>query len=284
MKLLLADLAQGTDINAALAKAFAPIEKLDADFATHARELANQTAPKLDWTKPAPAQLASEKALGEFLAQHPNNFFALTQQGQQLIKARQWEAAKVPLKKLVELYPDQHDEDGAYAMLALVHRELGEADAEFALLAKLADLASDATDAFLRLMQICADRRDWDKLFDYATRFEAVDPLRPEPHRFKARAAEALGRNNEAIVAYRSLLELQPADPADVHFKLGRILHQRGDPEAKRHVLLALEEAPRFRAAHELLLEIVAGSSRTPPTPSPAAGPPPPSSQTAPVR
>src|SRR4029079_6755663 len=62
MKLLLADLAQGTDINPALAKAFAPIEKLDADFAMHAKELANRTAPKLDWTKPAPAQLASEKA------------------------------------------------------------------------------------------------------------------------------------------------------------------------------------------------------------------------------
>ena len=29
-----------------------------------------------------------------------------------------------------------------------------------------------------------------------------------------------------------------------------------GDPAAKRHVLQALEEAPRFRAAHKLLLEL----------------------------
>jgi hypothetical protein len=64
---------------------------------------------------------------------------------------------------------------------------------------------------------------------------------------------------------------MKPADPADVHFKLGRLLHQRADPEAKRHVLLALEEAPRFRAAHELLLEIVAASPRSPKSPSPSS-------------
>jgi tetratricopeptide (TPR) repeat protein len=271
MKSLLGDLAQGTDINAALAKAFAPIEKLDADFAAHARDLANQTGPKLDWSKPAPAELASEKAIDNFLAQHPNNFIGLTQQAGQLIKTRQWEAAKAPLKKLIELYPNQHDEEGAYAMLALVHRELGESDAEFALLTKLADLASDATDTFLRLMQMCAERKDWEKVLDYAARFEAVDPLRPEGHRFKAEASEALTRNNDAITGYRALLELKPADPADVHFKLGRLLHQRADPEAKRHVLLALEEAPRFRAAHELLLEIVAASPRSPKSPSPSS-------------
>jgi tetratricopeptide (TPR) repeat protein len=279
MKALLADLAQGSEINAALAKAFAPIDKLDSDFAAHAKELANHTAPKLDWTKPAPAQLASAKALNDLLSEHPNNFVGLTQQAQQLIKARQWDAAKVPLKKLIELYPNQHDEDGAYAMLALVHRELGETDAEFSVLTKLADLASDDTDTFLRLMQICAERHDWEKVVDYAARFAAVDPLRPEPHRFKADAAEALKRNDEAMVAYRALLELQPADPADVHFKLARLLHQRADPEAKRHVLLALEEAPRFRAAHELLLDIVGSpSSRSTPVkspPSPQATPPP---------
>jgi hypothetical protein len=52
------------------------------------------------------------------------------------------------------------------------------------------------------------------------------------------------------------MLRLNPADPAEIHFRLARLLHASGSPEARRHVLLALEEAPRFRAAHELLLEI----------------------------
>jgi hypothetical protein len=49
---------------------------------------------------------------------------------------------------------------------------------------------------------------------------------------------------------------LDPPDPAEAHYRLARLLHQAGDPAAKRHVLQALEEAPRFREAHRLLLEI----------------------------
>jgi hypothetical protein len=52
------------------------------------------------------------------------------------------------------------------------------------------------------------------------------------------------------------MLLLDPPDPAEVHFRLARLLRKAGDPAAKRHVLQALEEAPRFRDAHRLLLEI----------------------------
>jgi hypothetical protein len=49
-------------------------------------------------------------------------------------------------------------------------------------------------------------------------------------------------------------------------------------PEARRQVVLALEEAPRFRAAHQLLLEIAAKMDATPatqPTTAPPATTPP---------
>jgi hypothetical protein len=45
---------------------------------------------------------------------------------------------------------------------------------------------------------------------------------------------------------------------ADTHFRLAQLLQDSGDSAAaKRHVLLSLEEAPRFLAAHKLLLELV---------------------------
>ncbi len=71
-------------------------------------------------------------------------------------------------------------------------------------------------------------------------------------------------RQGGAIAAYRTLLNLNPSDPPDIHFRLARLLHAGGDPEAKRQVLLALEDAPRFRAALELLLEISAKPSADP--------------------
>jgi tetratricopeptide (TPR) repeat protein len=256
MKGLLADLARGVEINAALATHFAPIEKLDAEFAARAQQLAKNTGPKLDWTEPKPAQIASDEAAEEFIEKNPNNFAALREQAKKLVAERKWAEARVPLTKLIELYPNQHEPEGAYLLLARVHRELGETDAEIALLTRLADLASDATEAFERLAQLAAQRKEWRKVLEYAARFQSVDPLRPEPHRHEAEAHEALGSAPAAIAAYRTLLELEPPDPSDVHYRLARLLHATHDPAAKRHVLMALEEAPRFRAAHELLLQI----------------------------
>ena len=256
MKALLADLGRGVEINAGLATHFAPIDKLDSEFASHAQQLAKNTGPKLDWTEPKPREIASARAAEEFIEKNPHNFTALREQAKKLIDEKKWAEAKAPLTKLIELYPNQHEPESAYSLLARVHRELGETDAELAVLTRMADLAADAVDTFARLAEIAAARKDWHKVLEYSTRFQAVDPLQPEPHRQEAEAQEALGNGPAAIAAYRTLLELVPADPSEVHYRLARLLHAAHDPAAKRHILMALEEAPRFRAAHEFLLQI----------------------------
>lgn len=258
MKKLLADLARGVEINAALAAQFAPIEKLDAEFAERATAIAKNTGPKLDWEKPKPQDISTEEKEAASIAATSNNFNVLMQSATTLVEKKFWAAAKAPLKKLIELYPEQQDSDGPYAMLAKVHRELKEPEEELAVLTKLADLASDAVEAFARLMQIHAERKNWDKVLDYSARYQAVNPLRGDPHRQAAEAQEQLGHPAAAIAELQTLLHLNPPNPSEVHYHLARLLHAAGNPTAKRHVLLALEEAPRYRAAHELLLKMVA--------------------------
>ena len=86
-------------------------------------------------------------------------------------------------------------------------------------------------------------------------------------------AAEKLKDDVVAIDSYRALLLLDPIDAAELHFRMGALLQRTGDlTEAKRHALLALEEAPRFRAAHKRLLEIIAAIDQA----TPANPPPPP--------
>lgn len=262
MKRLLADLARGVEINAALATHFAPIAQLDAEFAAHARELAQKVGPKLDWTPPKPAVFASVEATDKFIADHPDNYAALLEQARKLIADKEWAAAKAPLQKLIELYPEQHEPDSAYVLLARAQRELGETDAERATLTRLTELNADATEAFARLMELAAGRKAWPQVLDYATRFLAVDPLQPTPHRREAEAREATGDRPGAIAAYRTLLRLTPPDAPEMRFRLARLLHATGDAAAKREVLLALEAAPRFRAAHELLLQIAGGEKK----------------------
>ncbi len=272
MKLLLADLGQGVEINAALAKHFAPMDEIDAEFAKHAQELAKDTGPKLDWTEPGRRDFVTATSTAAFLNEHPDNFAGLLQTAAELMKAGAWEDCKKPLERLIDLYPNQHDADSAYAMLAKVHRELGESDAELRVLTKLAELSSDATNAFERLMRIHAERGEWQKVLDYAARYQAVDPLRPGAYQLAAEAAEALSQRDGAIQSYETLLTLGPADPAEVHFRLARLMHAQGNQEAKRQLLMALEETPRYRAALELLLEMSGPSAPTtsePPTPEP---------------
>jgi hypothetical protein len=54
------------------------------------------------------------------------------------------------------------------------------------------------------------------------------------------------------------LLAFDTTDAAHTHFRLATLLRDAGQNEqAKRHVLMALEEAPRYLEAHQLLLKLV---------------------------
>ncbi len=261
LRKILADLAKGVEINAAIAAHAAPIATVDAEFAARAKEIANNVAPKLDWAKPKPGDVANAAAIDQFLQKNPTNLTALTERARQLIRANDYAGAKVPLEKLIELYPNQHDSDSAYAMLAEVHRKLDETDAELAVLNKLAELSADASDAYSRLIVLARERKDWPAMQANAARLAAVNPLTPIPHIAEAEAAEALGQRPAAIAAYRTVLRLDPENPSDIHYRLARLLRDVGDAGAKREVLLALEESPRFRDALQLLLEL---SEKTP--------------------
>jgi tetratricopeptide (TPR) repeat protein len=121
--------------------------------------------------------------------------------------------------------------------------------------------SDSSVEAYLRLMELAAEAKDWPAVKTNALRMLAVNPLVRSPHEHLAKAAEALSDAPAAIAAYRAVLALTPFDPADTHYRLARLLHAQGDlEEARRHVLLSLEEAPRFREAHRLLLQIVNSS------------------------
>jgi tetratricopeptide (TPR) repeat protein len=184
------------------------------------------------------------------------NYWMLMDQAQRFVGQEKWEAAKAPLLKVVELCPDQSGPNNAYALLAAVHRGLNETNQERAVLEAWAASDADALDAYQRLMQLAESDGNWQAVAANAERFLAVNPLLPQPYRFLAQASEALGEVPSAINAYQKMLLLDPPDPAQVHYRLARLMREGDGAAARRHVLQALEEAPRFRDAHRLLLEL----------------------------
>jgi tetratricopeptide (TPR) repeat protein len=221
------------------------------------KKLLTNDVPEVSSHEPAAAPAATTKpAAVTPKSSDKLNYWTLLEQATKSVSGKNWQAAKAPLNTLIELYPNQSGPNNAYAMLATVHRNLNETAEERAALGKWASQEADAVDAYSRLMELAQNDQDWKTVEQNAERFIAVNPLVPQPYRFLASAGEKLGETNLAIGAYQKLLLLDPADPADVHYHLAELLSLNNDPAAKRHVLQALEEAPRFRDAHRLLLQL----------------------------
>ncbi len=288
LKAILLDLGAGAEINAAIARHTEPLANLEKDFTAYARQRAGQLAPGLDWEKPDFLKLAAaarpargpasrnpasalstvtdDAAWDAWAKGHPTNYWVMTRLAQRLMEDRKWSDARDVLERLVALYPDSTGSDSAYRPLAAVDRTLSDTNAERRVLAQLAERDDEATDAYDRLVELATATRDWPVVIRNAQRHLAVDPLVPAPYRHLAQASEAAGGLPAAIAACRALLLLDPADPAEAHFRLARLLYRTGDPEARRQVLQALEEAPRYREALRLLLEIERDSGAGPRT------------------
>ncbi|HTL18459.1 MAG TPA: hypothetical protein VL793_14580 [Patescibacteria group bacterium] len=212
---------------------------------------------------------------GTWISRHPTNYYALMEQARSLVQQKEFESAKAPLKKLIDLYPDQTGSDSAYALLATACRELGETNAEREVLSRFVQQDDEANEAFLRLAELCGITGDWPVVVANAKRSLAVDPLVSAPYRLLAQASRHSDDVHEAIEANRALLQLDPPNPAEVHFELAKALQRVGDAGAKRQVLQALEEAPRYRQALQLLIQIhdAAPQSKSGSTSAPEAQP-----------
>lgn len=263
---VLRDLRDGAEINTALAKHTVPLEQLEKDFEKYARDQAEQLAPQLNWEKPDAKLFTGGSALEltSWEKLHPNNYWVLRYRASQAADGQKWAEAREILQKLVELYPQQKGPESAYRQLVAAHRSLGDTAAERATLKKWTEVDDEAPEAYMRLMELAALDKDWETVTRNADRYLSVNPLVAPPYRYLAQASAATGNDTNALLAWRTLLQLDPPDPADAHYQVAQLLHRRGEnDEARRHVLLALEETPRYREALRLLLDLKASPPET---------------------
>jgi tetratricopeptide (TPR) repeat protein len=84
-----------------------------------------------------------------------------------------------------------------------------------------------------------------------------IYPENEEIHRLLSKLALEDGNTAIAVRESEALLALQAGDPADTHYQLARALQAAHRPnEAKEQVILALEAAPDFKPAQQLLLQL----------------------------
>jgi tetratricopeptide (TPR) repeat protein len=255
---ILLDLGRGKPINEALERHTLKLVTLEKQFADFAKQRAESLAPAVDWTQPEPGQVdtGDPHALLAWNESHANNFWGLRQLARAWMAQQQWEKAEAPLLKLMTLYPEHADQTSAYALLAHVYRQQAKPEKETAILQQWAQRSADAAPAYQRLMEMAAEKKQWEKVLPQGERYLAVYPMLGRVHQHMGHAHEALNQPHEAIACYQRLLKLDPGDPVDVNFRLARLYRDLDATLAKRYVLEALADAPRFRAGHRLLLEM----------------------------
>ncbi|HWS89541.1 MAG TPA: tetratricopeptide repeat protein [Pyrinomonadaceae bacterium] len=167
------------------------------------------------------------------------------------------EGAIKHFRRAAELYPYFAGEGNAYEALADIYEKRGDAAAAAEALESL--LKYDETN--LKALGRLADLRQ--KQGDRARALEAlrlgfyVAPFEPTAH---ARAGELYLDTKDAagaLTEFRAALALRPPNEAEAHYNVARAFHALGKTaDAKRSVLRALEAAPSYEKAQELLLTI----------------------------
>jgi tetratricopeptide (TPR) repeat protein len=253
---ILVDLGVGMPINETLARYVGSIQLLDQEFAEFARSRAREFGAALDWEREELPERASPSDWQVWLADHPDNYWGLRAYAAASAREKRWEEARKVLQRLAEDVPE---DGGVWKLLAEVHRNLGDEAAEREALKRHAALANDAVETYRRLAELAEAEEDWQQVAAYGERLLAVNPLLPEAQRLVARAAAERGEDALAVSALSALSRMKPTDPAGLHYRLAAALARLDRrEEALRHVLMALEDAPRYRDALRLLLELQA--------------------------
>jgi tetratricopeptide (TPR) repeat protein len=261
---LLDDLGSGLSMNEALPRRTKiSLKELDDRFARFARDRANGVAANVTWEEPEIVDADSAK-LEAWLGTHPKSFHGWRLFAARLVQEGKLGRAKGAIKTLRSMYPEYVGPENAYMLQAALCRKQSDPSGERQALEELVARDGGASPAYLRLLELELAAKDWKTAARDARRLLAINPLIAAPYRALARASEQLGDPEGALEGYRSVVLLDDSDPAEIHYRLARILQHQGRRDmARREVLKSLEEAPRFQDALKLLLELVESPGET---------------------
>lgn len=168
-----------------------------------------------------------------------------------------WEAVQSAAEKAIALMPDYVDGVSPYLALSRAHRELGDESAAQQALMSYWQLGGYDPVALMRLARWLIDEGDTATAIDVLEDFVLVAPLDESVH---AELGDLLleERPADALREFTVLAALEPHDQAGVNLRLAKAYRALDDTDkATEYLLYALEIAPHYREAQQLLLEIV---------------------------
>jgi len=210
----------------------------------------------LELLKDKNAEKSPEK-LEAVLASHPDSFFANLKLGGYYVEQKQPDKAVPYLEKAKSLFPAYDQPDSPYRQLAEIYKAQNNLAGAIAELEALVAVNAGDFEALKQLGQWLKESGKPDRALPVLENALYVYPFDADIHKLLAEVGSSQGKLEVALREYQAVLALDAADPASAHFNVASVLFQLGRrSEAKQQVLSALEIAPGFQPAQELLLKL----------------------------
>jgi cellulose synthase operon protein C len=237
---------------------------MDAEYARFLDSYVRQIAAHVNFATQLPGEVAKESLkdlskdkLSQMLKNSPQDFFANLQMGTLLQKEGANTEAEAYLKTAQKLFPQYVEPGNPYQLLGQWYLTSGRENEALIEFIGWSQRDDHSREPLMKAAEIYRNRKDWASAATMLNLSIYINPNDPDAQQKLAEAAMESKKWSTAIVAYRALMSLKTSDPAGAHYDLARALMASGNmQEAKHEVLRALEIAPTFSKALQLLLKI----------------------------
>ncbi len=205
----------------------------------------------------APAKALTLQDLTDKADEEPENFLAQLAMGSMLFRENKFSEAEPYLERAKTLFPEYGGKDSPYWYLAQIYKNRGENEKASEMLSSLVSINSNHYDAHLELAELKRQLNDEEGSAEILERAVYIYPFEVSIHRQMAELYQGLEDYDKVIRERKVLVAIEVADRAQVLYELALAYHQAGDTTgARREVLKALEIAPSFDDALDLLLKL----------------------------
>lgn len=230
------------------------VDEFDKGFRA---QLDERVAKPLAAIRPAPKAAPSRAQLEERAKGDAGDFLAHALLGRILFSEKRPAEAVKHLERARDLWPESAGDESPYWPLAQIKRDKGDLAGAAEELKKLVARNESHEQANLELAALLEKLGDDQGAAAALDRVVYIYPLDPKLFQRDAALQARRGDKAAAVRARRALVALEPVDKAEAYYQLALAELLAGDrASARRDVLRALEAAPRFTQAQELLLKI----------------------------
>jgi tetratricopeptide (TPR) repeat protein len=184
-------------------------------------------------------------------------FLESLDRGRALLEQGKLDDAIEELKKAKEMFPEYAQSDGPYALLAEAYKQKNDQRAAAEELAAMTVINEEAFTENIAAADAMLELGNRSGAFAALDRAVWINPFDQAAHLKLAELAAQMSERRVAIRERKALLALDPTDRVEALYQLALAHADAGDVvSARREVLRALEQAPNYSKAQELLLRL----------------------------